>query len=310
MCNFIPGALFLRFRVTPLILIVSLFQWKCDPSSPRANHDPNGGLGSNKSVFQSDMRLFIVYSNWFKTLVVSYLRVNWGPRIRIFRGFVLNHHYWFWCIYIYREREGKKRYNEIIHDELQWITYSCRIKESNTVLSRHEHANPFGPVPNMCWMPMANILQTTSKIIVHEQTNSNSRHWNQSCCRQSSRACWNLLYTCILGLSYHVGGKNLRLRWYDQNYDSNKDWLLLLNSIQGSNIQRVLIPSCIGVSTSVELSCTALNAVWQIRCWRMITATTTDKPISGSEHIVNLCTAAWKCETHFLWVLYHIWNTW
>jgi hypothetical protein len=110
-------------------------------------------------------------------------------------------------IYIYREREGKKRYNEIIHDELQWITYSCRIKESNTVLSRHEHANPFGPVPNMCWMPMANILQTTSKIIVHEQTNSNSRHWNQSCCRQSSRACWNLLYTCILGLSYHVGGK-------------------------------------------------------------------------------------------------------
>ena len=26
MCNFIPGALFLRFRITPLILIVSLFQ--------------------------------------------------------------------------------------------------------------------------------------------------------------------------------------------------------------------------------------------------------------------------------------------
>ena len=54
--------------------------------------------------------------------------------------------------------------------------HTIAVSKNQTLFSRVIYANPFGPVPNMCWMPMAKILQTTSNIIVHEQTNSNSRH--------------------------------------------------------------------------------------------------------------------------------------
>ena len=192
------------------------------------------------------------------------------------------------------------------YHELQWMIMNYiklpyqLIKHCPPASSR-EHADPVRTCPQRVLLDEK--MQTTSKINNHAWTNE-----FQFQALKPVNHHLNWLHTCILGIFYvmlMLEEKMFAAIWPRLNLEYKLAGVIKFKPRFQISRMCWLTPSGIGDSASVELSCTALKTVWQVRCWLAHDHCNHDwrfwiKPISGSKDIVNVCIVAWKCETQFL----------